>query len=114
MLDKAPVHKCVRARVMTFLISGVCAAAAFTITPTTTSADAVTTKKMDHRAGHFGKMGLCDRSTSVHCLLRREKSVYDGNWGYAPGGYQWNPNDLWHRSRGFWETNSPACPFRSC
>ena len=40
--------------------------------------------------------------------------VYTGNWGFAPGGYYWKPYDLWHRSRGFWDTNSPACPFRSC
>src|SRR3974390_3899277 len=43
-----------------------------------------------------------------------DSSHYDGNWGYAPGGYIWNPDDRWRRSRGFWDTNSPACPFRSC
>ena len=44
----------------------------------------------------------------------RETPVYFGNWGFAPGGYYWNPDYMWRRSRGFWDTNTPACPFRSC
>jgi len=43
-----------------------------------------------------------------------DQANYFGNWGYAPGGYYWDPNYMWRRSRGFWDTNAPACPFRSC
>jgi len=43
-----------------------------------------------------------------------DQANYFGNWGFAPGGYYWDPNYLWRRSRGFWDTNAPACPFRSC
>jgi hypothetical protein len=43
-----------------------------------------------------------------------DQANYFGNWGFAPGGYYWDPNYMWRRSRGFWDTNAPACPFRSC
>jgi hypothetical protein len=43
-----------------------------------------------------------------------DQANYFGNWGFAPGGYYWDPNYMWRRSRGFWDTNAPACPFRFC
>jgi hypothetical protein len=61
------------------------------------------------------------QSGRIHSAVRYKshsdysgQANYFGNWGFAPGGYYWDPNYLWRRSRGFWDTNSPACPFRSC
>ena len=53
------------------------------------------------------------RDTKVPTIYSNQAN-YFGNWGFAPGGYYWDPNYLWRRSRGFWDTNAPACPFRSC
>jgi len=88
------------------------------ITPATTSAEAETIatagKAMDHATVRLGKKHSSHRTDDNNYHGYRETPVYYGNWGFAPGGYYWDPNYLWRRSRGFWDTNSPACPFRSC
>jgi len=88
------------------------------ITPAITPAKAETIvaapKGIGHTSGQLGKKHLANRSDGNNYYSYHETPVYYGNWGFAPGGYYWDPNYLWRRSRGFWDTNSPACPFRSC
>lgn len=90
------------------------------ITPATTSAKpetiAAAPKGVSHTSSQLGKKHLGNRDDGSNYYGYRETPPpgYYGNWGYAPGGYYWDPNYQWRRSLGFWDTNSPACPFRSC
>ena len=99
----------------TLLVCSALSAAVITVTSVTTLAKAETvappapgyaTSQSDlkHRANRDG-----NNYDRYH-----ETPVYFGNWGFAPGGYYWNPDYMWRRSRGFWDTNTPACPFRQC
>jgi hypothetical protein len=101
----------------TLLMYSVLFAAVPTITPATTSAEAETIAAAPTTMGHatvqLGKKHLSHRNDDNNYGYH-ETPVYFGNWGFAPGGYYWDPNYLWRRSRGFWDTNSPGCPFRSC
>jgi len=109
MIDMALLHHRVCDRITRLLLCSVFSAAVAAITPATAStkasAIAKAPKRMDHATSRYDKHNSGDRNNGA---------AYFGNWGYAPGGYYWNPNDLWHRSRGFWDTNAPGCPFRSC
>src|SRR5690348_3592666 len=104
-----------RVCVATLLMCSAFFAAFITATSVTTLAKAETAAPM--RIGYASS-----QSNSKHRVNRdgnnydryHETSVYFGNWGFAPGGYYWDPNYMWRRSRGFWDTNTPACPFRSC
>ena len=101
------------------LMCSVFSAAVVAITPATTSAEAETIaaapKGTGHATGQLGKKHIVSRNDGNNYYGYRETPPgYYGNWGFAPGGYYWDPNYLWRRSRGFWDTNSPACPFRSC
>ncbi len=94
--------------------------AAVAVTPTTTSAQAETivtkSKSKGYAAGQSDRKYINNRNSGTNYFGFRETppSGYYGNWGYAPGGNYWDRNYLWRRSLGFWDTNSPACPFRSC
>jgi hypothetical protein len=63
-------------------------------------------------AAQFGRTHPAARHKNPN--YHADQANYFGNWGFAPGGYYWDPNYMWRRSRGFWDTNAPACPFRSC
>ena len=95
-------------------------AAVAVITPATTSAAtetiATTPKGTGHATGQLGKKHLGKRTYGNNYSGFRETPPpgYYGNWNFAPGGDYWDRNYLWRRSLGFWDTNSPACPFRSC
>ena len=105
----------VRTHMTKLLMCSVFSAAVGAIPPATTSAEAetiaTTPKGMGYATGQLGKKHLGNRHNYYGY---HETPGYYGNWGFAPGGYYWDPNYLWRRSRGFWDTNSPACPFRSC
>jgi hypothetical protein len=102
------------------LMCSVLSAAVAAIAPAITSAKAETIatapKGIGHTSSQPGKKHLANRNDDNNYLGFRETPPpgYYGNWGFAPGGDYWNRNYLWRRSLGFWDTNSPACPFRSC
>jgi arylsulfatase A-like enzyme len=102
------------------LMCSVFSAAVAAITPATTSAGAetiaTTPKEKSYATGQLGKKHLGKRTYGNDYSGFRETPPpgYYGNWGFAPGGDYWDRNYLWRRSLGFWDTNSPACPFRSC
>jgi hypothetical protein len=90
-----------------------------TINPSTTSAKAETVAAAPRGMSYtteLGKNHLGKRYSGNSYYGYRETPPpgYYGNWGFAPGGNYWDRNYLWRRSLGFWDTNSPACPFRSC
>jgi hypothetical protein len=91
-------------------------AAVASITPAITSVNAEIIAVVPKEIGHTSKKHLGNRDDGSNYYGYRETPPpgYYGNWGYAPGGYYWDPNYQWRRSLGFWDTNSPACPFRSC
>jgi arylsulfatase A-like enzyme len=95
-------------------------AAVAAITPATTSAAAetiaTTPKGTGHATGHLGKKHLGKRPyrNNYSGFPETPAPGYYGNWGFAPGGDYWDRNYMWRRSLGFWDTNSPACPFRFC
>jgi arylsulfatase A-like enzyme len=117
---KAPPHARVRTHMTKLLMCSVFSAAVAAITPVTTSAEAETIatspKGMGYATGQLGKKHLVTRNDGNNYYGYRETPPpgYYGNWGFAPGGNYWDRNYLWRRSLGFWDTNSPACPFRSC
>ena len=119
-IRKALLHERVRTHMTKLLMCSVFFAAVAAVTPVTTSAEAetmaTTPKKMGHATGHLGKKHLGHRNDGINYFGFNETppSGYFGNWGYNPGGEYWNPNDRWRRSRGFWDTTAPGCPFRSC
>ena len=119
-IRKALLRTHVRPYVTKLLMCSVFSTAVATITPATTSAEAeiiaTTPKGTGHATGQLVKKHLGIRPDGINYFGFNETPPpgYFGNWGYAPGGYYWDPNYLWRRSRGFWDTNSPACPFRSC
>jgi hypothetical protein len=119
-IRKALPRELVRTHMTKLLMCGVFSAAVVAITPATTSAEAetiaTTPKGMGHATGQLGKKHLGNRPDGINYFGFNETPPpgYFGNWGYAPGGYYWDRSNLWRRSRGFWDTNSPACPFRSC
>jgi hypothetical protein len=102
------------------LMCSVFSAAVAAITPATTSAEAetiaTTPKEKGYATDQLGKKHLGNRTYDNKYSGFRETPPpgYYGNWNFAPGGDYWNRNYLWRRSLGFWDTNSPACPFRSC
>ena len=74
-----------------------------------------TPKGVGYATGHLGKKHFETRNESIFYGFRQTPPQgYFGNWGFAPGGSHWDPNYKWRRSLGFWDTNSPACPFRYC
>ena len=110
----------VRTHMTKLLMCGVFSVAVAVLTPATTSAKAETIaaapKRMSHNtSSQLGKKHLGNRDDSNYYGFRETPPPgYYGNWGYTPGGYYWDPNYKWRRSLGFWDTNSPACPFRYC
>ena len=108
MVGMEQPHYPVRTRVMRLVMCSVFVVAVAAVTPATALAEASTSSKAPKPMGYTGRYGKTNLGD------RNDSAAYFGNWGYAPGGYYWNPNDLWHRSRGFWDTNAPGCPFRSC
>lgn len=76
----------------------------------------IQTKGKGYATGQLGKKHLNNRNDGINYFGFNETPPpgYFGNWGYNPGGEYWNPNYLWRRSLGFWDTNAPGCPFRSC
>jgi len=112
---KALPRKRVRTHVAMLLMYSIFSAAA-SITPATTSVNAETIAVVPKEVGHTSRKHLGNRDDVSKYYGYRETPPpgYFGNWGYAPGGYYWDPNYQWRRSLGFWDTNSPACPFRSC
>jgi hypothetical protein len=54
--------------------------------------------------------GMVPHTRSAHVTHLKEGAAYNGNWGFAPG----NGDDEWGRSSGFWDTNAPGCPLKSC
>jgi hypothetical protein len=77
------------------------------VMPMATTTGAETIANAPHKAGSV-------TAYAKHSGYYGDQEPYFGNWGFAPGGYYWRPNYMWRRSRGFWDTNSPACPFRFC
>jgi arylsulfatase A-like enzyme len=102
------------------LMCSVFSAAVAAITPATTSAAAetiaTTPKGTGHATGHLGKkhLGKGPYRNNYSGFPETPPPGYYGNWGFAPGGDYWDRNYMWRRSLGFWDTNSPACPFRFC
>jgi arylsulfatase A-like enzyme len=102
------------------LMCTVLSAAVVAIAPVTASAEAetiaTTSKGMDYATGPIGKkhLGKLTDGTKYLGFPQTPPPGYYGNWGFTPGGDYWDRNDMWRRSLGFWDTNSPACPFRSC
>jgi hypothetical protein len=117
---KALPRERVRTRMTKFLMSSVFAVAVAAITPATTSAKAETMaaapKGMSHTSSQLGKKHLANRNDDSNYFGFRKTPPpgYYGNWVFAPGGNYWDPDYKWRRSLGFWDTNSPACPFRYC
>ncbi len=113
MLNALFVCARVRACITTLFISAIFVSAVCAVTPAITLAhEGVTVDETRSGIGYIVKKKRLDEHAHGHNYYH-EQPTYNGNWGYAPG-YNWDPNDLWRRSRGFWDTNSPACPFRSC
>lgn len=84
-------------------------------TPVLADTSAATSKGANYATGQPGKRHLETRNDHISSSFRQTPPPgYYGNWGFAPGGDHWDRNDLWRRSLGFWDTNSPGCPFRSC
>ena len=113
---KTPPRARVRTYVAKLLMYSVFSAAVASITPAITSVNAEIIAVVPKEIGHTSKKHLDNRDGGSNYYGYRETPPpgYYGNWGYAPGGYYWDPNYQWRRSLGFWDTNSPACPFRSC
>jgi arylsulfatase A-like enzyme len=114
------LHERARNHVTRLLIYGLFCAAIAAIRPATASAEVKTIAnahaEMGYATSQLDKKHFVSRNGGNYRYGYRETppSGYYGNWGYAPGGYYWDRNYLWRRSLGFWDTNSPACPFRSC
>jgi hypothetical protein len=109
----------VRTYVTKLLMCSVFSTTVITINPWTISAKAETVAATPRGMSYtteFGKNHLSRRYSGNNYYGYRETPPpgYYGNWGFAPGGNYWDRNYLWRRSLGFWDTNSPACPFRSC
>jgi hypothetical protein len=106
----------VRTHVTKLLMCSVFYAAVASVTPATTSVNAETIAAVPKEMGHTSKkhLGNRDGSDNYYGYRQTPPPGYYGNWGYAPGGYYWDRDYKWRRSLGFWDTNSPACPFRSC
>lgn len=69
-----------------------------------TQNDKITVRQSEMRA-----MG--PRTRLAHLTHHEKGAAYNGNWGYTPGD---GVDDAWRRSRGFWDTNAPGCPLKSC
>ncbi len=109
----------VRTRMSKLVMCSIFLAAVAVITtataPVLADTIATTPKGMSYPTGHLGKKHLDSRNDSnFYGFHQTPPQGYYGNWGFAPGGSHWDRNYLWRRSLGFWDTNSPACPFRSC
>ncbi len=108
------------AQMTKLLICSLFFVAVVAVTPVTTSTGAetiaTTPKKISHAGSQLSKKHLGNRNDVINDFGFNETPPpgYSGNWNYAPGGEYWNPNYPWRRSLGFWDTNSPGCPFRSC
>ena len=104
-----------RTHVTKLLMCSVFSAAIVAITSAEAETIAITPKGSGY-AIQLDKKHLGNRNDSNNHYGYRETPPpgYYGIWGFAPGGYYWDRNYLWRRSLGFWDTNSPACPFRSC
>ena len=90
------------------------AVTALTSAPTSAEAETIAAapKWMGHTAGQSNKKHLRHRSDGNSYYSHHE--TYNGNWGFTPGNGL-SPTDWgWRRSRGFWDTTAPACPFRTC
>ena len=109
-----------RTHMTKLLMCGLFSVAVAVLTPATTSSKAETIaaapKRMSHNtSSQLGKKHLGNRDDGYYYGFHEAPPPgYYGNWGYAPGGYYWDPNYKWRRSLGSWDTNSPACPFRYC
>jgi hypothetical protein len=119
-IRKALSHERIWTHMRKLLMCSVFSAAVAAITPATTSAAAetiaTTPKGTGHATGHLGKKHLGKRPyrNNYSGFPETPPPGYYGNWGFAPGGDYWDRNYMWRRSLGFWDTNSPACPFRFC
>jgi hypothetical protein len=119
-IRNALLHERVRTHMTKLLMCSVFSAVVAAVTPVTTSTGAetiaTTPKRMSHAIGQLGKKHLGNRSDVINYFGFNETPPpgYFGNWGYNPGSEHWNPNDRWRRSRGFWDTTAPGCPFRTC
>jgi arylsulfatase A-like enzyme len=119
-IRKMRQQESIRIHMSKLVMYGVFLATVAVITSATTSAQAQTTamtpKEMGYATGQLGKKHLESRndSNNYYGFRQTPPQGYFGNWGFAPGGSHWDPNYKWRRSLGFWDTNSPACPFRYC
>jgi hypothetical protein len=101
---------------MCFVVS----VAVVAIVPVTIVAEAetiaTTSMGMDYANGQIGKKHLrkLTDGRKYFGFPQTPPPGYYGNWGFAPGGEYGDRNYMWRRSLGFWDTNSPACPFRYC
>jgi hypothetical protein len=78
----------------------------FVAIPTALQNDRITARESGIRA-----YAMVSRARSAHVTPHEEGSAYNGNWDYTPGD---GVGDAWRRSHGFWDTNAPGCPFKSC
>jgi hypothetical protein len=119
-IRNALLHERVRTHMTKLLMCSVFSTVVAVVTPVTTSTGAetiaTTPKRISHATGQLRKKHLGNRSDVINYFGFNETPPpgYFGNWGYNPGGEYWNPNDRWRRSRGFWDTTAPGCPFRTC
>ncbi|HVI15153.1 MAG TPA: hypothetical protein VM822_20065 [Pseudolabrys sp.] len=107
----------IRIHMSKLVMYGIFLAVVAVITPAKTTAK--TPMGMSYANGQLGKKHLESRNNSNNYFNyfgfpQTPPPGYFGNWGFAPGGSHWEPNYKWRRSLGFWDTNSPACPFRYC
>ena len=118
MIGRALLHEWVHARMTKLLMCSLFPVAVGSVLPGCTSAESVTAtasaQSVTTTTTSKGKDDATDQSGKNQLDARKEDTANTGNWGYAPGGYYWDPNYKWRRSLGFWDTNSPACPFRYC
>ena len=109
MIGKTLLHERVHARMTKLLMCSIFPVAVAAVLPACTSVESLTA------TASAQSVTMTNTSTDQFDKKddRKEGAAYNGNWGYAPGNGA-DPNDQWGRSRGFMDTNTPGCPFKSC
>ena len=117
MIGRTLLHEWVHARMMKLLMCSIFPMAVAAVLPGCTSAEFVTAtasaESVKTTTTSKGKDDAPDQPGKNQLDDRKKDTAYNGNWGYAPGNGA-DPNDEWGRSRGFFDTNSPGCPFKFC
>lgn len=108
--SETPIWQCIHTWAGKLLMGSVFFVVVAAIIPTATSAEVVGS----HVSGQSGKKHSGHRNDGSNHHVYYETPSYNGNWGFTPGNGLTSTDWGWRRSRGFWDTTAPACPFRTC